>query len=101
MKNNYIPIWIERDRKTEVWYLDVTNLSVTELMRLKEEFKKSSSDKSIQVLDAIIKNNLGSILPTNSINQNSYMRKYKKNKKEEKQKTKQKSRRRKYDKYKR
>ena len=93
MKKDYVPVLVQRENKKEVWRMDVTNLSVTELIKLKEELINVPYDKTIQSLDAIIKQDIEAISPSHCINNGSYVRTYKKNKKELKMKKKIKSRR--------
>lgn len=50
MKNNYIPVVVEREEKNEKWYLDITSLGLEELITLKNEL----SGISVQCLDAVI-----------------------------------------------
>lgn len=101
MKSEYIPVLVDVDGKEEIWRMDITNLSITDLIKLKEELLNSTYTKTIRALDSIIKSDVESIIPTHNISNGSYMREYKKTKKEEKQKIRTKSWRRKYDKHKR
>lgn len=94
MKRDYIPILVQVEEKKELWRLDVTNLSITELIKLKEELTKTPYSKTIRTLDALIMQDIEKITPSNCINNGSYMRTYKKNKKEAKQRKKIKNRRR-------
>ena len=52
MKNNYIPVEVEREDKCERWYLDVNNLGLEELITLKNQLNGAS----VQCLDAMIYN---------------------------------------------
>lgn len=79
--NNYIPILVKRNRKKELWRMDISSLSVTELIKLKEQLMKVPYDKTIQALDAVIKREILSITPSNCLSNVSYMRSYKKIKK--------------------
>lgn len=94
MNNNYVPVLVQIETKKEIWRMDVTNLSITELIKLKEELTKVPYDKTIQTLDAIIRQDIEIMTPSNCINNGSYIRTYKKNKKELKMKKRAKSRRR-------
>lgn len=79
---DYIPILVKRDRKQELWRMDISNLSLTELIKLKEDLLKMPYDKGIRILDAVIRREIGTITPSSDFNSVSYIRKYKKNKKE-------------------
>lgn len=101
MKKEYIPILVEVSGKKELWRIDVTNLSVTQLIELRNTIiSYTPYDKTIQALDGIIKRDIEVTIP-NNIKNGGYIREYKKTRKEEKQKRKIKNLRRKYDKYKR
>ena len=46
MMKDYVPVLVQRENKKEVWRMDVTNLSVTELIKLKEELINVPYDKT-------------------------------------------------------
>lgn len=101
---NYIPILVQRDGKQELWRMDISRLSVTELIKLKEDLMKVPYDRTIQMLNAIIKNEIPTLISTSSLDNCSYTRSYKRNKKEAKiqkeiKMKKSRNRRKKYDKY--
>lgn len=50
MKNTYIPIEVNKQKKIKTWYLDVTNLGLEELISLKKEL----SGASVSCLEAVI-----------------------------------------------
>ena len=50
----YIPVMVE-GRKEEKWYLDVSNLSLGELLELRKELL-GTSENTIRVLDGLLKN---------------------------------------------
>lgn len=81
MNSDYLPILVERDGKKELWRMDISRLSVTELIKLKEDLLKMPYDKTIRAIDAIIKREIEVITPSNCLSNDSYMRSYKKNKK--------------------
>ena len=82
--NNYIPILVERDGKKELWSMDISRLSVTELIRLKEELMEIPYDNTIQILNAIIRNEITTLPSSSSIDRCSYMRSYKKSRRKAK-----------------
>ena len=84
MNSNYIPVLVEVDGKKEIWRMDISRLCVTELIKLKEELIKVPYDSTIQVLNAIIKNEISTLPSSSSIDKCSYMRSYKKSRKEAK-----------------
>ena len=94
MNKDYIPVLVEKGDKKEIWIMDVTTLSVAELIELRKKLMDTPYNKKIQSLDSIIKRNIETIIPSHNINGGSYIRTYKKNKKEEKFKKKIKIRRR-------
>ncbi len=53
---NMVPISVKSPN--DIWYMDISNLSLSELINLKEELK-GYSNQSIRVLDAIIHKNAG------------------------------------------
>ena len=90
-KKGYLPIMVEREEK-ETWYLDISNLNLSELLQLRKEL--ITENNTITVLDSIIqkKNNVY----VNNIHYyadkgNGYMREYKKDKKNKKTKLKRKT----------
>ena len=98
MNKEYIPVLVESSGKKEVWRIDITKLSITQLITLREEILSNSPyDKAIQALDSVIKRDIEVTIPFHNINNGSYIRTYKKNKKEQKQKIKIKSIRRNYN----
>lgn len=99
-KGSFVPVLVETKEKKEVWNIDVSNLSITELVKLRDELINEQYKKTIPTLDSIIRENIESTAPFNKIYGNSYVRTYKKNKKEEKNKKRTRNRRKKYDKYK-
>ena len=101
MKKEYIPILVEVGEKQELWRIDVTNLSVTELIELRNSLVNTSYNKTIQLLNKLIKQNIEIIVPLHNINSGSYVRASKKNRKEENRMRKIKNIRRKYEKHKR
>ena len=82
--NNYIPILVQREGKKELWRIDISRLSVTELIKLKGELMTVPYDRTIQILDAIIKSEVQLLHSSSSVDNCSYMRSYKKNKKKAK-----------------
>ena len=61
--------------------MDISRLSVTELIKLRDELMKVPYDSTIQILNAIIRNEITTLRSSSSIDKSSYMRNYKKNKK--------------------
>lgn len=93
MKNKgFVPVTVERKRNTEKWHIDVSSLSLSELLNLREELK--IDEHSIRVLDGII-NDKNNIYVNNTHYYDregkGYLREYKKYKKETKAKIKKKS----------
>jgi len=93
MKENYVPVLVQRDSKKELWRIDVSMLSITELTELKEELLNEPYKKTIQTIDAMIREDADSLISGN-YSKNSYIRTHKKNKKEAKMRKRTKSRRR-------
>lgn len=50
MKNNYIPVEVEKEGRKEIYSLDITNLGLEELIKLKKEL----NGLSVSCLDAVI-----------------------------------------------
>ena len=95
MKKEYIPVLVEVSGKKELWRMDVTKLSITQLIELRETLITNEPYiHTIRALDGLIKRDIETIVPSHNINNCSYMRVYKKNKKEEKQLKRTKKRRR-------
>ena len=82
--NNYIPILVQRADKKELWRMDISKLSVTELIKLKEDLINIPYDNTIQILNAIIKDEITTLHSSSSIDRCSYMRRYKKSRKQAK-----------------
>jgi len=101
MKKEYIPVLVQRGDKQEIWKMDITYLSVTDLIQLKQTLSDTPFNRTIQSLDSIIKRDIETIVPSHNVNSGSYVRIHKKKKKEEKLRRKIKNRKIDYDKYKR
>ena len=56
--DKFIPIIVKVNNKDKTWYLDVSNLSLSELIDLKNELV-GTKGHSIQYLDAIIHDEIG------------------------------------------
>ena len=56
--DKFIPIIVKVNNKDKTWYLDVSNLSLSELIDLKNELV-GTKGRSIQYLDAIIHDEIG------------------------------------------
>lgn len=54
----FIPIEVKRKRKDETWFLDISNLSLSELIKLKNELI-GISEISIPQIDKIIYDEIG------------------------------------------
>ena len=94
MKDNFVPVLVEKDNKKELWRIDVSALSITELIKLKEELLLREPYKTtIQTIDAMIREDAETLICSNN-SKNSYVRTHKKNKKEARLKKRTKSRRR-------
>lgn len=93
MKDNYVPVLVERENRKELWRIDVSALSITELIKLKEELLSEPYKTTIQTIDAMIRQDAESLISSNT-SKNSYIRTHKKNKKEAKLHKKTKYRRR-------
>ena len=95
MQNVFVSIIVNENNRREIKTINVSDLSITELVKLREEQLNESYNKivgrTISVLDAIIREEAEQLML--SYNNTSYVRQYKKNKKEEKRKKKQKIRR--------
>ena len=95
MQNVFVSIIVNENNRREIKTINVSDLSITELVKLREEQLNESynkiDEKTISVLDALIREEAEQLmLPYNNT---SYVSQYKKNKKEEKRKKKQKIRR--------
>ena len=88
MKNNYVPILVERNGRKELWRFDLTDLSVAELSQIKEAIlKKEPYTSSIIALDKLIREKVEEMtMPYNKVYGKSYIKTYKENKKQEKNK---------------
>ncbi len=53
MEKKYIPVEVIQDKKINVWYLDISNLSLSELTKLRNTLS-STQDYSVRMLDGII-----------------------------------------------
>ena len=95
MKNNYVPILVERNGRKELWRFDLTDLSVAELSQIKEAIlKKVPYTSSIIALDKLIREKVEEMtMPYNKVYGKSYIKTYKENKKQEKNKKRGKCRR--------
>lgn len=95
MQNIFVSIIVNENNRKEIKIINVSSLSITELIKLREEQLKESHNKIVErtilVLDALIREEAEQLM--SPYNSTSYVRKYKKNKKEEKGKKKQKIRR--------
>lgn len=95
MQNVFVSIIVNENNIREIKTINVSGLSITELIKLREEQLNESYNKiderTISVLDALIREEAEQLM--SSCNNTSYVRQYKKNKKEEKRKKKQKIRR--------
>ena len=95
MQNVFVSIIVNENNRREIKTINVSSLSITELIKLREEQLNESYNKiderTISVLDALIREEAEQLM--SSCNNTSYVRQYKKNKKEEKRKKKQKIRR--------
>ena len=56
--NNFIPIAVTVRGVTRIWHMDISNLSLNELISLKKELEGNKAD-SINAIDAIIHKNIG------------------------------------------
>ena len=84
MKDNFVPVLVEKDNKKELWRIDVSALSITELIKLKEELLLREPYKTtIQTIDAMIREDAETLICSNN-SKNSYVRTHKKNKKKAK-----------------
>jgi len=58
MEKFFIPIKVDNGESHGIWQIDVTGLSISQLIKLKEELKKSDYAPSIVSLDNLIYNNM-------------------------------------------
>ena len=88
MKNNYVPILVERNGRKKLWRFDLTELSIVELSEIKEAIiKKEPYTGSIIALDKLIREKAEEMtMPYNKVYGKSYIKTYKENKKQEKNK---------------
>ena len=85
MQRVFIPILVERENKKELQRIDVTDLSITELSKLKETIlKEGQYTDSVIILDRLIREKAEEITISSNISKKSYIRTYKENKKQEK-----------------
>lgn len=91
-EEGFVPVMVEKRKNKEKWHIDVSKLSLSELLNLREELK--IDEHSIRVIDGII-NDKNNIYVNNTHyydrKGNGYLREYKKYKKETKTKIKKKS----------
>lgn len=100
MQRIYVKALINTGDKVETNVIDVTDLSITSLSKLKEIIlEKGIYTDSVIILDKLIREKVEMLIPHNNIYRRSYIKNYKENKKEEKQKIRTKYRRKKYDQY--
>lgn len=81
MSNEYIPFEVKYGDKREIWKMDVTNLSVLELIKLKEEFKNTKFSPTILILDNLIYNNMNEFNCSTNMYGNGYQKEQKRNRK--------------------
>ena len=79
MERIFIQIVVNNGKKHGIWQLDVTDLSLSELIRLKEEIKKSDYTPSITSLDSLIYNSMEKINGGRNIYGNGYVKERKRN----------------------
>lgn len=90
-KQKYLPIIVKTNKK-ETWYLDISRLSLSELLKLRKEIYME--ENTITVLDSIIqedKNVYVNNIHYQTEEGNGYIREYKKEKKNNKTKLKRKT----------
>lgn len=56
--DGFIPVEAYVDGKSVIWYMDISTLSINELINLKEELKGSKTD-SISAINSIIHQTIG------------------------------------------
>lgn len=88
MKKEYIPVLVMQGNKQKIWYIDISNMNISQLLMLRKSLV-GVSQKSISVIDGIIKRQTPNI---NYREKKVSCREYKKVTKEEKMKRKRKER---------
>lgn len=56
--DNFIPVAVNVRGVTRIWHMDISTLSLNELIQLKKELEGTKAD-SINAIDAIIHKNIG------------------------------------------
>lgn len=79
--NNYVPVLVEQDGENKLWYMNITNMSYSELIAIRNELI-GCHDVSIRYLDSIFAQSIR--------HNNTYYRECKKICKREKEKIKRK-----------
>lgn len=87
MQNNYTPVLVTKDNKKELWRFDFSDLSITELSKIKEAIIKNAPyTGTIISLDSLIRQKTDEMIIHDKRNKKSYVKAYKENKKEAKMK---------------
>jgi len=84
MKNIYVPVDVVSKRKNKTWYVDVSNLSLGELIELKKELLGTSS-YGIRYIDKLIYEELHKYTAYDD-SDNTYCKEVKRDKKVQKRK---------------
>ena len=53
MEREFVPVFVKKDKKDVVWYLDVSRLGIEELLMLKKELS-GTKDEGVRLIDKII-----------------------------------------------
>lgn len=80
MNKIFIPIKVDNGKKPGIWQIDVTELSLLQLIKLREELKKTNFTLTHTTIDKIIYNSMNEFRGTRKMYGNGFIKEEKRNK---------------------